>query len=679
MNRRSNKILRELVLGCRQNIADLVEKYEVQERSIRADLRELNDALLKYNLPVIQMSSEGELYLEDKTHIDVHAYERFICEHTFYTYNLSKNERAAVLVMILLNAKGYITVEQLKETIGVSRTTLLRDLPEIKKWFEENKMELVSQAHRGYIVNVPELETRKGILKLLEVNGDDNEYETGYSLGAFWSLMIRQMDHMNIYNDIKQLIIQEEEETQTFLSDYSFFEAVMELTLAVNRIDNNQVLPAYYEENWKNLKISSKYEFSSNLFANIEKLYNLSVPESEVLYYTECLKGKSYLKDSRSNKANALDIRLLIAETLYHISSCFGIDFYLDFSLYDLLVAHMRSAVFRLQAGESLKNPLKESLLHEYPEIFQIIRENVGSLEDYIGKEFSEDEMSFMVLYFASVLEKEKAESSKSSKVKVALVCETGRGTAQFMLAKLHTLDEMIDIVSVSSVHNTKEIKNSGAQMIVSTIQLESDLPCVVVRSAMLNTDDLLDIQRQVFKLIEDDNDKELPDVDLDVVNPVETDIQGAFYNLLSEDRVMVDYEADDWEDAIRQSGRLLRDSGAVTDAYVEAMVDNVKENGPYIVIWPGTALPHADCLEGVKKEAASLLRLKAPVEFHHESNDPVRYLIGISIQSAESINSALYDVMMIFGNEKIKHMLDRMSNEKELLNAINSLKTVNK
>ena len=198
-----------------------------------------------------------------------------------------------------------------------------------------------------------------------------------------------------------------------------------------------------------------------------------------------------------------------------------------------------------------------------------------------------------MVLYFASVLEKEKAESSKNSKIKVALVCETGRGTAQFMLAKLHTLDEMIDIVSVSSVHNTKEIQNSGAQMIVSTIPLESELPCVVVRSAILNTDDLLDVQRKVFELIEDDGDKEIPEMQLDVINPVESDIQGAFYNLLSQDRVMVDYEADDWEDAVRQSGILLRDSGAVTDAYVDAMVENIKENGPYVVIWPGTALPH--------------------------------------------------------------------------------------
>ena len=199
MNRRSNKILRELILGSRQNVTELVEKYKVQERSIRADIKELNDALIEYDLPVIQIGSDGEVFFDTDVRVDVHAFEKFICEHTFYTYFLSKNERAAVLVMILLNAKGYVTVEQLKETIGVSRTTLLRDLPEIKKWFEENKMELISQVHRGYIVNVPELDVRKGILKLLEVNGDDNEYETGYSLGAFWCLMVRQMDRMNIY------------------------------------------------------------------------------------------------------------------------------------------------------------------------------------------------------------------------------------------------------------------------------------------------------------------------------------------------------------------------------------------------------------------------------------------------------------------------------------------------
>ena len=34
MNRRSNKILRELILGNRQNVLELVDKYNLQERTI---------------------------------------------------------------------------------------------------------------------------------------------------------------------------------------------------------------------------------------------------------------------------------------------------------------------------------------------------------------------------------------------------------------------------------------------------------------------------------------------------------------------------------------------------------------------------------------------------------------------------------------------------------------------
>ena len=89
------------------------------------------------------------------------------------------------------------------------------------------------------------------------------------------------------------------------------------------------------------------------------------------------------------------------------------------------------------------------------------------------------------------------------------------------------------------------------------------------------------------------------------------------------------------------------RRSGA---GYVDEMVMNIKRNGPYIVVCPETALPHASAEQGVIEEAASILRLKEPIDFHSGNNDPVRYVIGMSIQSAKSINSAIYDLMMILG-----------------------------
>ena len=675
MNRRSNKILRELILGNRQNILELVTKYNLQERTIRADIKDLNNTLQEYSLPLIVITGNGDLVIDSAEKIDVKAYEEFICSRTFYTYYMSKNERSTILAMILLNTTGYVTVEQLKDIIGVSRNTLLHDISELKNWFEENNMELVSQVRRGYIVNASELEIRKGILKLLEVNGDNNHYGMGYNLGAFWNLLIRQMDKLNIYDDMCTHVVQQEEYAQSFLSDFSFFETVLEITLIINRIVNHQVIPEHYAERWICFKESSKYTFSSEILEMIGNKYQLDIPEVEILYFTECLKGKSYLKD-KTHKGNALDIRLMISEALYKISSCFGIDFYLDFALYDLLIAHMRSAVYRLQTRERLTNPLKDSLLQEYPEIFEIIRKNIGNLEEYIGCSFSEDEMSFLVLYFASVLEKEKVENSKHSKIKVALVCETGRGTAQFMLAKLRTLEEVIEIVSVLSVHNTGEIKRSGANMIISTIPIEKqEIPCIVVRSAMLNTDDILDIQKMALEVMEGIMEPNAG-IELDVINPEEIHIQGAFYEWLSENRIEVDYEAKDWKDAVNHAGELLYKDGAVEERYIQAMIQKIETYGPYIVICPGTALPHADAEEGVIYEAASLMRLKKPVDFHHEMNDPVKYVIGMSVKSAESVNQAIYDLMMIFGNERIRQILDKAVDKASIMEALDGLTT---
>ena len=74
------------------------------------------------------------------------------------------------------------------------------------------------------------------------------------------------------------------------------------------------------------------------------------------------------------------------------------------------------------------------------------------------------------------------------------------------MMAKLKTLDDMIEIVSISSFHNMREIEKNGTQMIISTIPLDDvNIPYVEVRSPMLEKDDILDIQRKVLEIREGD------------------------------------------------------------------------------------------------------------------------------------------------------------------------------
>ena len=56
--------------------------------------------------------------------------------------------------------------------------------------------------------------------------------------------------------------------------------------------------------------------------------------------------------------------------------------------------------------------------------------------------------------------------------------------------------------------------------------------------------------------------------------------------------------------------------------------------------------------------------------------NDPVKYVIGMSVKSAESVNQAIYDLMMIFGNERTRQILDKAVDKVSIMEAINGLTT---
>ncbi|WP_437071231.1 PTS sugar transporter subunit IIA [Streptomyces sp. enrichment culture] len=68
----------------------------------------------------------------------------------------------------------------------------------------------------------------------------------------------------------------------------------------------------------------------------------------------------------------------------------------------------------------------------------------------------------------------------------------------------------------------------------------------------------------------------------------------------------------------------MLVDEGISTAEYTEAMVRNVEEDGPYIVLAPGFALARTRPFEAVLKTGMSWVRLASPVAFGHETKDPV-------------------------------------------------------
>lgn len=123
--------------------------------------------------------------------------------------------------------------------------------------------------------------------------------------------------------------------------------------------------------------------------------------------------------------------------------------------------------------------------------------------------------------------------------------------------------------------------------------------------------------------------------------------------DLLSEDNVSFHYPAETWEDVIRHGGQLMVDAGFTDPTYTEAMIDVVRDMGPYIVLAPGLAMPHARPEMGAKQVGAALVTLEKPIDFGSPENDPVSVAIFLCAPNKDEHIQLLTDIATLFEDEE--------------------------
>lgn len=127
---------------------------------------------------------------------------------------------------------------------------------------------------------------------------------------------------------------------------------------------------------------------------------------------------------------------------------------------------------------------------------------------------------------------------------------------------------------------------------------------------------------------------------------------------LLPESRILVDVSVADWRAAVRVAGTLLEEAHLCEPRYLDAMLRVVDELGPYIVIAPHVALPHAQSRDGALGTGFSLVRLEPPIDFGNASHDPVRLVFGLVADAPEAHLEAMRDLAELLSMEARRERL---------------------
>ncbi len=151
-------------------------------------------------------------------------------------------------------------------------------------------------------------------------------------------------------------------------------------------------------------------------------------------------------------------------------------------------------------------------------------------------------------------------------------------------------------------------------------------------------------------------------------------DVVDTTYSLqkaLPAERIKLNVRVTDWQEAVREAGKLLLETGAVIPQYIDAMIQTAKELGPYIVIAKGIAMPHAASEAGVKRTALSLVKLAQPIFFGNPDNDPVELVLGLAaIDGKSHMNTMRKLAELLIDQERVSRLFTAKTKE-EILQVI--------
>lgn len=139
----------------------------------------------------------------------------------------------------------------------------------------------------------------------------------------------------------------------------------------------------------------------------------------------------------------------------------------------------------------------------------------------------------------------------------------------------------------------------------------------------------------------------------------------------ITRELVQLQVKAENWECAVRSGGHLLVKAGICEDRYVDAMVEAVRDMGPYMVLAPGIALAHARPEDGVLKVGLSIINLETPVEFGSEANDPVSLVISFGGVDKISHVGLLQELAIFLMEESNQELLKTATDIDQIMEAL--------
>lgn len=689
MKKRTQEILLEIIKNDDTTISNLAEKFNVSQRTIRNDLNSINDFLIINELSPISLINNGRI--EKKDDIKV-AYE-LISDKDLYTYKLSKEERKIMISILLIESSEYITLSKIADTLYVSRATIINDLNNVKEYLKSGNLTVLSHANKGLRVEGFESDKRNFLLKAIL---SDKDYKNLiYSVNKENVLIDSEMDK------IHKIINEQEHYHETYLTDSSYNKLKNYIMISISRLRRGEMIEH------QDIICEETHSMAKDILKYISQYCNVMTTADEEAYLSKFLNGLKYLKKEKENSNESMvKIQFITRQFVEGVSHDLKINLNDDYDFYLNLSNHLES-IFRAKNYNFPQNEFIDEVVSKNPDIVAATNKNIDVIEKYAQRKISDIEIAYITIHICAAIERKKKQEIAFH---VILVCNGGVGTSQLLQAKLKT-HYNFQIVDIVSAHDENNIISKNADLIISTVPLKNaDIDHVIV-SPLFTDEDYIRVGSKIDEIRSNRNiparlekkeitskglinrlktvfmeyDEEIPiglkdrivEEILDYFDDEEhekVDYTSPYlHHFLNSNHIELDIECEDWRDAIKKSAQKLLDEGYIENRYIDAMIENIEENGPYVVISPGFALPHYGVGYGSKNVGMNLIRLKKPIMFGDDEDDKqeVKFICCLSVIDHETHLKAFLNLVNMLGQDRFKRAIEDAKTSHEMAEII--------
>lgn len=435
----------------------LAESLSITTKTLSKKIDEINSFLKDEKICIRYERNKGySLEVEDESNFK--GFMKKYIEKLYHEIPDNDNQRVFWLINKLLKTNNYIKRAEFAEELFVSEKTISNVLITIDKILETYDLKLDRKPNYGLKIIGSEFLKRQCIINHLIVTYDKfekNDYESSF---ADYILKISTENHLQF-------------------SEISFLNLLHYIGVCCNRINRGFVIEETID-----------YRISNEMFKISKCIFKALEDNGIVDYYTDAEINylALFLKGDRITNTQILVntvipgyMENLVNDLFEFVDRQFGINLSSNLEMRLYLLRHLVSLDVRMRYDIQVGVSIPDEYSKKYPYAYMIAKQSSFIIESYYKKQFCEEEIYLLSLFYETAFESNK---KNSKKLNILLVCPTGKIGSLLLKMNLQSeFSSYIGNVEMRNVFDLNDVNYDDFDYIFTTTPIDVIVPIPII------------------------------------------------------------------------------------------------------------------------------------------------------------------------------------------------------